>query len=138
MLISELSEHTGVSEKTIRYYESIGVLPAPKRLGNGYRDYDLSDVERVRLVAGARRLDFSLDDIAEILAMRDRGDAPCKTILGLMLEKADEIARRIRELRKLESDLRKLHTLGMTFPTDDVEGKDCVCHLVSENMVSTN
>ena len=108
------------------------MLPPPERLPNGYRDYDESDVERARLVMGARRLDFSLDDIAEILAMRDRGEPPCRTILGLMQERADEIARRIADLQRLEKELRELHALGQTFPTDDVEGKNCVCHLVSE------
>ena len=47
-------------------------------------------------------------------------------------EKAEEIASRIRELRQLENELRRLQHLGATFPTDDVEGKDCVCHLVKQ------
>jgi len=132
MLISELAEKTEVSPKTIRYYESIDVLPAPERLDNGYRDYDRDDVERLRLVAGARRLDFSLDDIQEILAMRDEGEAPCRFVLDLMEEKVDEIDRRLRELKRLQGQLRDLHDLGLTFPMDDVQGKNCVCHLVSQ------
>lgn len=132
MQIRELSLQTGTSDKTIRYYESIGVLPPPRRLPNSYRDYDEADVERVKLVAGARRLEFSLDDIAEILAMRDRREAPCWTVLDLLAQKADEVTQRIAELRRLEADLRELHALGLTFPLDDVDGKNCVCHLVSE------
>ena len=132
MLISELAEKTGISPKTIRYYESIDVLPAPSRLDNGYRDYGTEDVERLRLVAGARRLDFSLDDIREILAMRDEGEAPCRFVLELMEEKAEEIDRRIRELKRLQGQLRDLHDLGLTFPLDDVQGKNCVRHLVSQ------
>jgi DNA-binding transcriptional MerR regulator len=132
MQIKNLSERTGVSAKTIRYYEAIGVLPPPRRLPNGYRTYDESDVNRLKFVLGARRLGFSLDDIREILAMRDRREAPCRVVLDLMQQRADEIARRITELQRLENDLRRLHDLGLTFPTDDVDGKDCVCHLVSE------
>ncbi len=132
MEIRELSARTGLPAKTIRYYESIGVLPAPRRKANGYRDYDESDVARVKFVRGARRLGFALDDITEILAMRDRREAPCRTVLDLMQQRADEIARHIAELRKLEQDLRQLHALGLTFPTDDVDGKNCVCHLVTE------
>lgn len=132
MQIKNLSERTGVSAKTIRYYEAIGVLPPPRRLPNGYRTYDESDVDRLKFVLGARRLGFSLDDIREILAMRDRREAPCRVVLDLMRQRADEIARRITELQRLENDLRRLHDLGLTFPTDDVDGKDCVCHLVSE------
>ena len=132
MQIKELSDKTGLQDKTIRYYEEVGVLPPPKRLPNGYRDYGDADVERARFVAGLRRLDFSLDDVSEILAMRDRGEAPCRVVLSLMADKADEISQRIVELSRLEKDLRQLHTLGLAFPTDDVDGKNCVCHLVSE------
>ena len=132
MQIKDLAAATGVPAKTIRYYEEIGVLPPPRRLPNGYRIYDESDVDRLRLVAGARRLGLSLDDIAEILSMRDRREAPCRTVLDLLAEKADEIAERIVELQRLETELRQLYALGLTFPTDDVDGKHCVCHLVSE------
>jgi DNA-binding transcriptional MerR regulator len=132
MQIRELSRLTGVAEKTIRYYESIGILPEPKRQSNGYRNYSQADVDRIRFATGLRRLDFSLADVGEILAMRDRREAPCRVVLDLLSAKADEIAQRIAELGRLEMDFRQLYSLGLTFPTDDVEGKNCVCHLVSE------
>lgn len=132
MKIQELSQQTGVPAKTIRYYEHIGVLPPPARQPNGYREYSEADVNRLRLVAGARRLDLPLAEISEILDMRDRGEAPCKTLLERLSSKADEIAARIQALQSLEKELRELYALGLTFPLDDVEGKACVCHLVSE------
>lgn len=131
MKINELSKITGLADKTIRYYESIGVLPQPKRLASGYRLYDESDVDRIKFVMGLRRLDFSLDDISEILAMRDRREAPCRVVLDLLAEKAEEVSRRIKELVHLEAELHQLHAVGLTYPTDDVDGKACVCHLVS-------
>ncbi|HUM68447.1 MAG TPA: heavy metal-responsive transcriptional regulator [Chloroflexota bacterium] len=134
MEIRELEARTGVTAKTIRYYEQEGVLPPPRRKPNGYREYDVSDVERLKFVVGARQLDFSLDDIAEILALRDRRDAPCRFVLDLLEQKAQEVSLRIEELRKLEMDLRQLHQMGLTFPLDDVDGKDCVCHLVSQRV----
>ena len=136
MEIRELTYQTGISAKTIRYYESIGVLPSPNRKPNGYRNYDAADVERVKLAAGARRLGFSLDDIGEILAMRDRGEAPCRAVLDLLARKADEIHLRIAELQRLETELYQLFALGLTFPVDDVEGKNCICHLVSQRGTS--
>jgi DNA-binding transcriptional MerR regulator len=132
MQIQELSQSTGVPAKTIRYYESIDLLPAPGRRANGYRDYSDADVDRVKLVAGARRLDFCLDDIQEILALRDRREAPCRVVLDLLEQKVTEVRQRIAQLQRLEKELRQLHALGLTFPTDDVDGKNCVCHLVSE------
>jgi DNA-binding transcriptional MerR regulator len=107
-------------------------LPSPPRTSNGYRDYGEKDFERARFVAGIRSLDLSLDEIAEILAMRDRREAPCRTLLDRIEQKVDQIEERIRALRQMEIDLRQLHDLGLTFPTDDVDGKNCICHLVSE------
>ncbi len=135
MQIRELSNQAGVPSKTIRYYEDIGLLPPAARKSNGYREYEDVDVERLMLVAGARRLDFSLEEIREILDLRDRGIAPCGVLLDLLDKKTDEISQRIAELRLLQKDLRALYDSGLAFPTDDVEGKNCVCHLVSEHEV---
>ena len=133
MQIRELSKQSGVPSKTIRYYEEVGLLPHAKRKSNGYREYENLDVERLKLVAGARRLDFSLEEIREILDLRDHGIAPCGVLLELLDQKSDEISQRIAELRLLQKDLRALYDSGLTFPIDDVEGKNCVCHLVSEH-----
>jgi DNA-binding transcriptional MerR regulator len=130
MQIKELERYTGVSAKTIRYYEEIELLPPPNRKPNGYRDYSEADIERLKLVSGARRLDFSLAEIKEILDLRDRGIAPCDVLLDLLDRKVNEIDRRIAELKEMQEDLKNLYSLGATYPTDDVEGKNCVCHLV--------
>src|SRR5690606_19154066 len=111
MQIKMLAERTGLSDSAIRYYESIGLLPPAERRANGYRDYDEDDIARLRLVAGARALDFSLDDIAEILALRDRREAPCRVVLSLLQEKEQEITRRIAELQRLKVELQELYTL---------------------------
>jgi DNA-binding transcriptional MerR regulator len=69
-LIGELAERVGVNPKTIRYYESIGLLPEPPRTDAGYRDYGPEDVERLAFVRRATELDLQLEQIAEILAFR--------------------------------------------------------------------
>ena len=139
MKIQEFAQLTGLSSKTIRYYETIGILSSPQRAPNGYREYSEQDLARARFVAGARSLDLSLEEIHEILAMQDRREAPCRTLLDLIEHKANYIEERIRLLKQMEVDLRELHQLGLTFPTDDVDGKNCICHLVSEHSsVSTS
>ena len=130
MEIGELSKHTNIPAKTIRYYEEIELLPPPNRKPNGYRDYSDSDIDRLKLVLGARRLDFSLAEIKEILDLRDRGIAPCDVLLESLDRKTKEISQRIKELKHMQEDLQQLYSLGATFPTDDVEGKNCICHLV--------
>ena len=130
MQINELEKSTGISAKTIRYYEEIALLPPPNRKPNGYRDYSEIDVDRLKLVSGARRLDFSIAEIKEILDLRDRGIAPCGVLLDLLDRKTIEINQRISELKEMQKDLEQLYSLGATYPTDDVEGKNCICHLV--------
>lgn len=132
MKIQEFSQRTGMSPKTVRYYESIGILPPSRRAPNGYRDCSEQDLERAHFVAGARSLELSLDEISELLAMQDHREAPCRTMLNLIKHKADQIARRILLLQQMEKDLRKLYKLGLTFPTDDIDGKNCICHIVKE------
>ena len=132
MEIRELVQKTGVPAKTIRYYEEIGMLPPPERKPNGYRNYAEADVERLKLVAGARRMDIPLADIREILDMRDRQEPPCVRLLEIIDQKRDEIQVRIEQLRQMDAELSDLYDLGMSFPMDDIEGKHCVCHLVSQ------
>lgn len=107
--------------------------PAPSRRPNGDREYGEADIDRLKLVAGARRLDFSLAEIGEILDLRGHGIAPCGVLLELLDRKADEISVRFDELKSLQKDLEEIYSVGLTFPTDDVDGKNCVCHLVSEH-----
>lgn len=132
MQIQSLARQTGVSTKTIRYYEQIGILPPPARSPNGYRQYAPADMDRLQLVAGARRLDISLAEIKEILEMKDQNQAPCTRLLDVLGQKEKEIHTRIQELQRMEIELHSLQSLGRTFPTDDVAGKNCVCHLVSQ------
>lgn len=127
--IKELGDRTGVSTKTIRYYESLGLLPPPKRADNGYRIYDSADVERLQFVRRARALDFALDEIAEILAFRDRSEPPCRYVMDVMHDRIDEIEERIRDLEKLRDELKVLHHAGRQLP-EDVYMRACVCHLI--------
>jgi DNA-binding transcriptional MerR regulator len=105
--IGELSQQTGVSTQTIRYYEHIALLPEPCRAENGYRIYDATDVDRLQFITRARKLDFSLDDITEILAFRERNEAPCSVVMAVMAQQIEQIDRRPRQrhqhrLRSLE------------------------------------
>ncbi len=136
LLIGELAELAGVNSKTIRYYEDIEVLPAPERSKQEWRLYSNADVDRLRFVRGARALGIGLKDIREVLAFRDRGVPPCQYVLGLIHDQIAQVDRQISTLRQLRGDLEDLHQQGVRLPTDSVEMKDCVCHLV-ENRALT-
>ncbi len=130
MFIHELAEQTGVSAKTIRYYESIGLMPRPRRAANNYRDYTPEAAERLRFIAGARSLGFALVDIADMLAARDGGEAACRRVLKTLDQRLIEIDRRIADLVALRETLTQLRREGAALPLDDVRGEQCVCYLL--------
>lgn len=69
MNIGQVSKATGVSLRMIRHYEGIGLMPPPDRRDNGYRDYPLRSIERLRFIANARDLGFSVDEISTLLSL---------------------------------------------------------------------
>ncbi len=131
--IGELSAQTGISSKAIRYYEEIGLLPPAKRADNDYRIYDEQDVERLGFIRRARSLDFALEDIAEILAFRERKEPPCSYVMELMRSQIDEISMRIRDLERMRTELSTLHGAGLQLP-EDIQMRSCVCHLIGTGL----
>src|SRR5947209_4275125 len=100
MRIGELADRLHVTTKSIRFYESIGLLPEPARTPSGYRDYAEADAERLTFIKTAQRLGLSLDEIREIIAFCDRGEQPCGYVAELLHRQAVELDGRIREMRK--------------------------------------
>jgi MerR family copper efflux transcriptional regulator len=108
MNIGYISELTGVTAKTIRYYESIGLIPEPPRTAGGYRDYGDTDVETLRFVGKARNLGFSLKDVTQLLGLwqdRNRSSAEVK---ALTKRHITEIEQRIDELEAVRRTLLDL------------------------------
>ena len=116
MKIGELAGELGLNPKTIRYYESIGVLPAPARTSSGYRNYDQEYPGRLRFIRTAQRLGISLDEIREILAFRDRGEAPCSFVQNVLDTQVASIDQRIRELQDLRGQLVELASEADSLP----------------------
>lgn len=128
--IGQLAEAVGLNPKTIRYYEAEGLLPPPVRAPNGYRLYGPADVDRLQFIRRARALNFSLDEIREILDFRERGEAPCLYVLDRIDRQVAIIDHEIAELLRLRQELQQVQAEAAGLPTDDVEGKNCVCHVI--------
>lgn len=126
MRIGEVADLVGVNPKTIRYYEDIGLLPDPERTPAGYRNYTTADVYRLVFVKTARRLGFTLDEVAEILAFREQGDPPCAYVLGVLGRQVDDLDRRITELQDLRAELVALKARADHLPNDDA----CYCTVI--------
>jgi len=108
LLIGEFSLRTGVNVETIRYYERIGLLPAPPRTNGRHRVYDQSHVRRLRFVRRSRELGFALDDIRTLLALADRGEEACATTKEMTLHHLGDVRGKIASLKKLERALREM------------------------------
>ena len=104
----ELAQLAEVSTDTLRHYERKGLLAAPRRSVNGYREYPKSALGRVRLVRRALEIGFTLDELSRVLGVRDRGGAPCRQVRALAGEKLREVETRLAELVELRNELRKL------------------------------
>ena len=76
MHIGELAERTGLSLRTIRHYDDVGLLPATARTEGGFRVYSEADAARLMLIKQMKPLGFSLEEMAEILGLLDRGGPP--------------------------------------------------------------
>ena len=79
MKIGEVAAQADVSVDTVRFYERVGVLPAPARTESGYRDYEPGTVERIRLTRALQAIGFTLADAVDALAAHDTGDATCES-----------------------------------------------------------
>lgn len=129
MQIGELAQRSGLSVKTLRYYEEIGVLAPPARTASGYRDYDDDTVGRLQFVRAAQAIGLTLGEIREVIAFRERGEAPCGHVLDVILHHAAEVDCRIAELQRLRADLDRLARRARTLDPADCP-VSVVCHVL--------
>ena len=105
MNIGTVSNESGVPTKTIRYYESIGLIPKATRAENGYRHYDRNDIETLRFIQRSRRLGFSVKDVGNLLALWRDKERVSADVKALALKHIAEIEKKIAELDSLRRTL---------------------------------
>lgn len=110
MNIGEAARRSGISAKTIRYYESVGLIPEAGRTAAGYRAYTANEVETLRFIHRARSLGFSVSDVAGLLELwRDRSRASAD-VKSIALKHVADIERKIAELDSIRRTLLDLTT----------------------------
>lgn len=108
MNISTAAAKSGVPAKTIRYYESIGLIPPARRAGNNYRHYTDKDVQTLRFVQRARSLGFSVNDVRNLLELWRDDRRSSREVKDLAMRHVAEIERKIRELESIRDTLLHL------------------------------
>jgi MerR family copper efflux transcriptional regulator len=106
MTIGRLAKHTGVNIDTIRYYERNGLIPEPVRRASGYRQYELSDVDRLRFILRAKDLGFTLAEIGELLSLSADRDVP--GVKRRAEQRLEQVERKIKELQRVRRGLKTL------------------------------
>lgn len=107
MNIGQASEASGLPTKTIRYYEDVGLV-TPDRRGNGYRDYDDAEVHKLRFLARARSLGFTLEDCRALFALWEDQARTSADVKQLGQEHLAAVEWKIGELQSLKATLEHL------------------------------
>jgi DNA-binding transcriptional MerR regulator len=108
MRSGQLARQTGVSTDTLRHYERLGLLPLPQRTPGNYREYPPTSRQRVELIRRALTIGFSLAELKTILAVRDKGGAPCRHVRGLLRSKIHNLDQQIKNLVSLRAEMNRL------------------------------
>ena len=118
MKIHELSKQSGIHLETIRYYEKMGLMPEPKRLANGYRDYDKASLKQLKFIKTCRALDFSLAEIKFFNEMKTQQSQHCE-VDSMLAKHLVSVEEKIAELTEIKHFLQSLIT------EDDHQSADC-------------
>lgn len=108
MNIGTLARRSGVPTKTIRYYESVGLIEAPARSDNGYRVYDEEAVRTLSFVRKSRELGFPLDEVRCLLSLWHDKQRSSGEVRALAQARIQDIDARIHELQRLRDELGHL------------------------------
>lgn len=106
--IGHLARATGTKVETIRYYERIGLLPAPARTAGNYRVYSDEHFQRLSFIRRARNLGFAIEQIRDLLGLSDQRDRPCEAVDAIAREHLAAVDRKIADLQALRRELDSL------------------------------
>jgi DNA-binding transcriptional MerR regulator len=129
MRIGKLAERSGVEPTTIRYYEQIELMPPPSRRESGYRDYGEEATVRLAFIRAAQSVGLTLGEIREVLAFRDRGEAPCAHVAALIERHAAQLRQRISALEAMGRDLERLAKKARAVAPDEAPPA-VFCHII--------
>ena len=128
--IGELGKRTGLTVGTLRYYSDLGLLQPAERKDNGYRYYGRTAVQQVNFIRKARTLGFSLEEIKQILDVRDRGEKPCGLVQTLLDRKIEQMRVQIEQMNSFKSELEQYRAAWTNHPNLPVEPEE-ICPLIS-------
>ena len=107
MRIGELARESGITAKTVRYYEGIGLMSEPPREDSGYRRYGPDDLSRLRFIVGAKQLGLSLEEIRDVLDVSGPHAVSCGHVLAMLEARRDRIGAWMRRAEEVHAELER-------------------------------
>lgn len=104
-MIGQLARETATKVTTIRFYETIGLLPAPPRTQSGRRTYEASDAQRLHFIRNGRRLGFSIEEIRSLINLAECPDQDCGAASAIAAHHLKEVEMRLAQLTSLRDEL---------------------------------
>jgi len=105
--IGAVSKHTGTNIETVRYYERVGLLPAPARSSGGYRLYGADHLKRLSFIRRARALGFSLAEVRKLLTLADQRRRSCAEVRIVAAAHLEDVKAKLADLRQMERVLKE-------------------------------
>jgi MerR family mercuric resistance operon transcriptional regulator len=106
--VGEIAKKCYVNKETLRYYERVGLIPEPTRTNTGYRMYSEETVNRLKFIKRMQDLGFSLAEIDKLLGVVDKDDNRCLDMYDFVIQKTEEVQKKISDLKKIEQMLINL------------------------------
>lgn len=130
MQIGEVARQVGMATSAIRFYEEAGLLPEPERTASGYREYDRSVIDRLSFIRAGQGVGLTLNELSEVLMIRDRGEPPCRHVSDLIGIHMREVDQRIKDLQRLRQDLASLAETASELDPNDCS-PESVCRILN-------
>lgn len=128
--IGELAKQTGIAVGTLRYYSDLGLLQPTKRGDNGYRYYSKDANRQVKFIKKAQAIGFTLEEIKQILDVRDRGEKPCSLVQNILNNKIEQLEIKIKQMTLFKQELQEYRANWTNKPDLKLDSQE-VCPLIS-------
>ena len=106
--IGEVAKATGIKVVTLRYYEQMGLVPAPARTNGNYRAYGVEDLARLRFIRRCRDLGFTLEQVRELLRLSSKRNQKCSEVDRITRRHRADVEKKISDLKRLAKVLNRI------------------------------
>ncbi len=118
-LIGELSHRLGLSNPTIRYYEQLGLITSVQRTNSGYRLYSEKEEERLKFIQKAKQFGLSLEEIKQLITVREKGTPPCRELKQMIKSHIDQVDQHLQEMWDFREELNAKYQQMERLLTDE-------------------